>query len=644
MHAYATLQQGELVIGNNLIERRWRIHAAQLFSTSLLHKATGRQWALGEAPAPSLNAPAAVGEPHLRVQRLRTAVSAKFLRAELTGGPVTRRFDVFDDLAAITVQLVTSTSGHGAAPAPAAAPSGIEQDRPSPWTIDPADLIDCVRLDGLHCDLVAVEMAEQTDMRDNLVFQRRWKLSPPERHARGQGNVFFVEHRPSGEGFILLKHAPAPYARPHPADYDVRVFNSTLEVRGNGWGAEGGEGYPHSILCYSGGKTGRTAILQRLQMHLRLPRPGRDGLLLSNTWGNRSRDAAISESFLLEEVKAGAQLGVEVMQVDDGWQKGRSANSVEKGGVWSGFWASDEAFWSPNPARLPQGLQPVVAALAAHGMSLGLWFAPDSADDCANWKRDAEQVLSLWRRQGVRHVKIDAVEMRSKAGEANVRRFYEYVLSESGGEICFDPDVTAGVRPGYWGLMDVGPIFVENRYTDWHNYWPHHTLRNLWQLAHYIPPSRLRMEFLDASRNGDKYPDDPLAPGQYAPDTLFATVMFSSPLAWCEVSRLPPAYVERIAPLVAVWKRLREALLAAPVIPIGEEPDGYAWTGFQTLSDTQRDYALVFNELSPAGEYELPDLGRPIRQVRVLHGDASVAGTVVSIRKPLGYALLELLR
>ena len=46
--------------------------------------------------------------------------------------------------------------------------------------------------------------------------------------------------------------------------------------------------------------------------------------------GDRSRDARINEAFLLKEIDAGAALGVDVVQIDDGWQKGRTANSARR--------------------------------------------------------------------------------------------------------------------------------------------------------------------------------------------------------------------------------------------------------------------------------------------------------------------------
>ena len=91
-------------------------------------------------------------------------------------------------------------------------------------------------------------------------------------------------------------------------------------------------------------------------------------------------------------------------------------------------------------------------------------------------------------------------------------------LPGSSGQVVFDLDVTAQTRPGYFGAMEAGPLFVENRYTDWHRYWPHQTLRNLWKLSRWVDPRRLRMEWLNHTRNTEKYANDPLAPAAWSPD------------------------------------------------------------------------------------------------------------------------------
>lgn len=237
-------------------------------------------------------------------------------------------------------------------------------------------------------------------------------------------------------------------------------------------------------------------------------------------------------------------------------------------------------------------------------MCLGLWFSPDSSDAFANWAKDAALLLEFHNRLGVNYFKLDGIKVRTKEGERNLHRFMQRVIEESAGAVVFDLDVTAEVRPGYFACLDTGPCFVENRYTDWRRYWPWATLRTLWTLSKAVDPVRLRMEFLNSARNQDKYANDPLAPGEHSPAYLFATTMAASPLGWFEVSGLSEAYVEEAAPLVAAWKQHREAWQGGTLWPIGDAPDGSAWTGFLSLGSKRASgYVLVFRELHPAAQW-----------------------------------------
>jgi alpha-galactosidase len=240
-------------------------------------------------------------------------------------------------------------------------------------------------------------------------------------------------------------------------------------------------------------------------------------------------------------------------------------------------------------------------------MKFGLWFGPSAEESMKFWEADADLLIDAYRNDGIKYVKVDAIRTDTRLAEQNLEKMYQKVLDASDGELVFDPDATAGIRPTYFGSPQAGPIFVENRYTDWGNYWPHRTLRNLWSLAAYIDPLRMRMEFLNNTRNTEKYGDDPLAPARYTPDTLFATVMFSSPLAWFEVSSLPESYFEQAAPLIHTWKKEREAIFSGAIIPIGERPDGRVWTGFASVAkNRQSAIILVFRELNDDRDWATP--------------------------------------
>lgn len=463
-----------------------------------------------------------------------------------------------------------------------------------------------------HLRLTQVLLVDQTDCHNELVQERQWLLHPSERHLALQGNLFVIEDLAGQSGKILIRKSPLPNARPIPLDADLLVKSR----KGCGFDfalmdSKGGTENPWVVLEYRGGRFQQAEVLQAWQ---RSQRPATRNHIcpqfVVNTWGDRSRDSRMRDSFIEEELSAAQQLGADVLQLDDGWQKGTTVNSAYAkqagGGVWEGFWNTDPHFWSPHPERFRQGLDPVLAQARARNMEIGLWFAPDSWDNFSNWRRDAECILGLFDNAGVTHFKIDGVMATSLQALDNLKSFFKAVLEGSLGKVVFDLDITAGSRPGYFGAIEAGPVFVENRYTDWHNYWPHQTLRNLWKLSRWVDPRRLRMEFLNHARNTQNYEQDALAPSCYAPATLFATVMFSNPLGWFEASHLPPGYRESVSELVGTWKACRDTLFSGIILPLGSEPDGFSGTGFISMSaDHRQGYALVFRGLAPSSQIML---------------------------------------
>ena len=184
-----------------------------------------------------------------------------------------------------------------------------------------------------------------------------------------------------------------------------------------------------------------------------------------------------------------------------------------------------------------------------------------------------------------------------KKAEENLRRLFDKVQSESDGKVIFNLDVTAGRRAGYNMFCEYGNVFLENRYTDWGNYYPYQTLRNLWQLSRYVPAERLQVEFLNKYRNVDKYPqDDIFAPSHYSMPYLFATTMAGQPLAWMEATGLPEQSYDRLTELIKGYAGLQHDFHRGIILPVGDEPDGRAWTGFQSIRSDNTGYLLVYRE------------------------------------------------
>ncbi|MCE2961098.1 MAG: alpha-galactosidase [Akkermansiaceae bacterium] len=649
---YAEWSETEIIVGNALVERKWTVRDGLLTASSLRDKTSDTEWLRqpGRQPAPYPG-----GEPANEKRKLAfttekrklSPVEEECLLVKLVASGVkdtfTYQFQIFPKSAGVNLRF----SGGEAPVSPTVEnketqkPDGIEQaNMAKPDPKKPIQALEDLMLAPQHLRYTQVELKDQTDHHDELVFEREWL--PLNDNFEVACNMFHVENPMNGNGLIFLKVGPLPHARPVKSPWDIRVAGEGRRL------TFVGSGYPWTVVPYQEGRAGRIAAMQNFQRCLRQYQPQRDGMFLSNTWGDRNRDSRISEEFLLKEVEAGSRLGVDVVQVDDGWQKGKTGNSAFGKGAWGNFRSADPEFWKPHPERFPNGLKPLVDAAKQKGMKFGLWFGPDAENDMANWEKDADMLLSAFDKEGVEYVKIDAVEMTSPAAEVNLDKFYNKVLEKTQGRVVFDADATAGLRPGYFGSIHVGPIFLENRYTDWKRYWPHHTLRNLWTLGEYVDPVRLRMEFLNQTRHADKYKDDPLAPANYPPDTLFASVMFASPLGWFEVSNLPDEYFKSIPNLVSVWKKEREAIFSGSIIPIGQVPDGHAWTGFSSVSQDRKSARLViFRELNQAETWstEIPLLTAKDAKVTILGGKGSATyenGTLkATIPDTLQYVFLK---
>ena len=505
-------------------------------------------------------------------------------------------------------------------------------------------------ISATHVRLTAFDLMDRTDDHDELVFTREWLLSSIEKDFAVTANVIAVENILTGQGAALLRLAPLPHSRTSTAP-DLRVcgprHQRIFEIVSNG--------YPSVVIPYTGGAVGLTRALHAAQRRIRPYKEGRDGLFLSNTWGGGFRDAHVNEAFLLKEIEAAAKLGVDVVEIDDGWQRGRSKNSVAANGkgAWNGYWSVDQNFWDPDPTRFPHGFTPLIHAAKANGMKIGLWYGPDSSNDAANWERDADRLLA-YHRDGISYFKIDSMKSTSATALARQRALFDALLAKSDGEIVIDLDVTAEIRPGYFGLMDAGTVFVENRYPTRHRYWPHHTLRNLWSLSQVIDPVRLRMEVANPDAGAELYADDPLAPALWRADTLFASVMLSSPLGWFENTALSARRMDEMRPIVATWKRERTNLHTGWTHPVGAKPDGVSWTGFVTEgADGESFYALLFRELNERTDFTLdlsPYLSKGWRLGKPTHlggrGTSDLHNTHLSVNIPdkLGFIWLKLPR
>lgn len=573
---YATLEGDTLRIGNSRIERLMQWNGGNVITVALTDKQTGLTLR-GEGSVPDFTL--LQGTPLEGALHVST-VPSDGIRREYLDACVTfrlgevrveRHYRVFEDCPAIA--LDTWLSG-----------STDREEWESPATLDQ------LRLTGRHWQTRTVELTDRTDLFDNLVSQQDFV---PMNAQSCRGNLLFARQMDTGMGFFMLKESPCPDSQLHypGADFTVWAGHFTLQ----------GPGLVPSDLCadhpvraytavtgvYSHGEREALMALHAYQREARALVSEDDNMVMMNTWGERGEGKNISEEFCLRELERAAQLGINVFQIDAGW----NGNYLD---------------WPVSASKFPHGLHPVVQRARQLGIRMALWFSPHNDNDFAAWESDALILTRLYDEYGIDIFKIDGYNVPTLQAQQNLFSMLQRIATHTGKKSILNMDETAGQRVGYFTTAQYGNIFMENRYTDWGNYYPFHTLRNLWHLSRYVSAQRLQVEFLNPLRHPEKYaPDDPFAPCRYSLPYLFAITMAGQPLAWLEAHNLTPEQCE-VSHVIQAYQSVTRQLHQGTILPIGSEPSGRSWTGFQSILSPTEGFLIVYRENNDQATHLLP--------------------------------------
>lgn len=602
----ATLSGDTLILQNNLIKRTYNWNGGNLKSCLLTDKLTGYSWKLNSRSPDQLfpgTGNAANGK--LTVKQISaTNSSPAFLQAEvevkLGTLEVKKVFRIYPGCPAIACDYylkgivkalwANTLTNNGEL-------RNIETNK-TEAALQPVTVMETLALPGRHWNLHAIQFFDITDRNNTLVQEREQLLYRIE--SRLPGNLLFADETDGAHGIFILKEAPTSDVQLAYPGFDFCAQTGRIQAVGVGIS-------PADLLpdkwtrCYgfvtgvtSGGTLGRLSALRSYQQQVRLHKPHRDDMIMMNTWGDRSQDKHIGETFIINELEAAHRLGITHFQIDDGWQSGRSAASAFGGGTLTNIWDNPN-YWKPDPAKFPHGLNAVVQHGKKLGINVCLWFNPSKENSYAHWQDDAAVLIGMYKTYGINTFKIDGVQIADKKGEVNLRKMFDTVMAVTGNQAVFNLDVTAGKRYGYHYFNDYGNIFLENRYTDWSNYYPYWTLRNLWMLSAYVPAQNLQIEFLNNYRNIDKYDkNDKFAPSKVSLEYEFAITMMAQPLAWLEATGLPEKAFG-IAPVIKTYQQIQSDIHAGQIFPLGSQPSGTSWTGFQSIKNLE-GYLLIIRE------------------------------------------------
>lgn len=478
-----------------------------------------------------------------------------------------------------------------------------------------------------HYTIRTVKLNAFTDDNDTLTEETFVSTVNQKLGRDRHGEIFYLEDALSGEAMVLIAEMPDF------ATATLSLRDNQLHIDNSGCGLAIG-------FC----RAGECERLSRAYYRHVCVR--KELVTMSNTWGDRHGFSRVCEEFVLREIEAGQQIGVDIVQIDDGWQTGSTADKTRRDAQGRREFYGD--FWDLNTERFPGGMRRVADAAKACGLRLGLWFAPESHGQFALMERDLSVLKKAYDEWGVRFFKLDMFFIENLTELQRFRALLSGIYA-FGDDVAVQLDVTRDARVNYFGCREFGTIFVENRYTRSGNAFPHRVLRNLWMIGQYLPTNKFQFELINPDLNGEYYaPDDDFAPAKYEMDYLFATVMLSNPLLWMEMQFLAPKRREELQRVMPVWKQHRQALAGADVQPIGERPSGRSLTGFRIRPAQGAEYLLVFREATQreTAVFALPGCGG---QVQVLASNAQVQaqakdGVVqVTLSKPRAYALIQIL-
>ncbi len=341
-----------------------------------------------------------------------------------------------------------------------------------------------------------------------------------------------------------------------------------------------------------------------------LSQAAREPHVYYNTWGWQERDkewndasylAAMNEGRVLEEIDIAARMGVDVFVLDVGW-----------------FGSAGD--WQPDPDRFPNGMARVRERLDAHGMQLGLWFAPkaaavtstllaehlDSAEsDEAEpvWETEASVPMNLVDRRyadafadrmielvdelGATYFKWDGVnidptpeEQHERGEEWSAHYTFEIVrslirvaerITEARPQVIIDLDVTEPRRAMGLGFLSAGKFFHIN-HGRFANYFMPFT-REEWT-RNYV---HLRAGLCRGPLRYDRWIPSTLFLTHYLPEgspaaqlVNIASLILGQNGVWGDLPGAPEGCVELFGETIRTYKHVRDAITIAHPVTTGQ--------------------------------------------------------------------------
>lgn len=382
-------------------------------------------------------------------------------------------------------------------------------------------------------------------------------------------------------GVIVVKESPK--AVNQAAHLTGSFFTSAAGIAVTGWGLD-----PEEItsgrfrecwatwsIVYHGGNDGLQLALKRFDAARYPVMPQRDLFILSNTWGpaNPHGGQFTAEEFVLREIAAAGNLGIDVVQLDDGWQQSGDG--------------PDASNFRPKYAN---GWQDIRAAAAQAGVRLGLWVAIRNANTVEMTRAVDDLGYVTW--------KADFDHLASRGDyEARLGKYRE-VMKHAWGKTQFTlcPEY-ADPRYGWYFAREYGSIYFQNIQEGLPihlTFVPYQVLRQHWLMARYFPSNKLQVMLQNPRRTRQDVSDA----SEHSHGYCFAMGLPFVPQFFQSAQYLDRDGQRELTGLIKVYKAHRADIFTSITFPIGDEPDNASWSGFQMISTSlpNSGHLLLFRE------------------------------------------------
>lgn len=445
-----------------------------------------------------------------------------------------------------------------------------------------------------------------------------------------------VEYNHGQNGICVVKESPKTVNQ---SAHNTGSFYSGPDgLVVSGWGLTPNEIIPDRFrecwatwtIVWSQGNDGMQLALKQFDRTRYPAFAERDLFILSNTWGPANPWGAqfTSEDFVMKEIPAVAKLGIDVMQIDDGWQK--------SGG------GPDAKNFSP---KYTNGWKDIKALADKNGVKMGLWVTAQLSTTEELNKNVDELGFVSW--------KADYDHLASRADYEERATKYRDVMKHSWMKTQFtlcpeydDP------RYGWYYFKEYGSIYFQNIQESLPAHLtmvPYQVLMQHWEMTKYFNSNKLQILLQNPKRTNPERSDAP----QHSHSYCFAMGVPFIPCFFQSAQYLDPQGQEELKGFIAVYKKHREAIFNSYSFPIGDKPNNESWTGFQMVNENDRkaNYLLLFREIHNQDSKKTIQLkflkGKTVTFTNVETGKtfvkkASGDGKIeFSLDKPAGYLFLQ---